>query len=267
MNQQELKNVLDLHRKWILGESAGIRADLSYADLRSLNLSYVDLRYADLSHANFRYADLSFADLRYADLSSANLSFAYLSSADLSSAKLSSADLRFADLRYANLRFADLSYANLRSAKLRFADLRFADLRYADLRFANLSDTKLSFADLSYAELENIKEDYFEVLSVAKVEVPALYKSIVDGKINGSQYEGECACLVGTIANIRKESLEGLTIDLRPNALRLSEKWFMAISEGDTPDSNVVSKIVKEWTEDFMRKNEIVIPVREVIWK
>ena len=77
---EELKEILELHRKW-LNNDGGVRADLRSANLRS--------------------ADLSSADLRSADLSSADLSSADLSSADLRSANLSSADLRSADLRYA----------------------------------------------------------------------------------------------------------------------------------------------------------------------
>jgi len=93
ISEQELKDILDKHGKWLIKENGGERADLSYADLsyanlRSANLRYADLRYANLSYADLRYANLRYADLRYADLS-------------------------YADLRYADLRYADLSSANL----------------------------------------------------------------------------------------------------------------------------------------------------------
>jgi len=102
MDKTEITKILDLHKKWINGDSDGVKANLCFADLRSANLR----------SANLCFADLCFADLRFADLSSANLCFA-----DLSSANLRSADLRFADLSSANLRFADLSSADLSSAK------------------------------------------------------------------------------------------------------------------------------------------------------
>ena len=79
---KNLKEVLELHKKWLNDEKGGIRADLSYAnlndaDLRGANLSYVNLRGADLSGADLRYADLSDANLRYADLS--GIKYNYLS--------------------------------------------------------------------------------------------------------------------------------------------------------------------------------------------
>ena len=100
---KNLKEVLELHKKWLNDEKGGIRADLSYAnlndaDLRGANLSYVNLRGADLSGADLRYADLSDADLRGANLSGANLIGADLSDANLSNADLSDANLRYADL-------------------------------------------------------------------------------------------------------------------------------------------------------------------------
>ena len=98
ISEQELKNILDKHGKWLIKENGGERADLSYADLRYADLRSADLSYANLRYADLRYANLSYADLRYANLSSANLRSANLRYADLSSADLSSADLSSADL-------------------------------------------------------------------------------------------------------------------------------------------------------------------------
>ena len=88
MNQKELQKILDLHKKWINGDTEGQKADLSNADLGSANL--ID---ADLSNADLSSADLSGADLSNADLSNADLRCADLSGADLSDANLSNADL------------------------------------------------------------------------------------------------------------------------------------------------------------------------------
>ncbi len=127
ITQEELKVVLDLHKKYLNKDSSGIKADLSNTDL-----IHADLIHADLSHANLSHADLSYADLRHA-----NLSHADLNDADLRGAKLNNADLSYAILRY-----ADLRGANLRGADLKHADLTNADLRLADLRHADLSSAK-----------------------------------------------------------------------------------------------------------------------------
>ena len=118
-----LDEILGEHKKWILDEEGGLRADLSDADL-----SDADLRGADLSRANLRGANLSRADLSRANLSRADLSRANLRGADLSDADLSDANLRGADLSDADLRGADLSDANLRGANLSRADLDFSCL-------------------------------------------------------------------------------------------------------------------------------------------
>ena len=213
--KEELKNILTLHVKWLLGEPDGIRANLRSADLR--------------------YANLRSADLRYANLSSANLS----------SADLSSANLRYANLRYANLRSADLSSANLSSA----------DLSSADLRYANLSS----------ADLVAIKEQFFKVAEVSFLEILGLYEALNIGTVDGSQYEGECACLVGTIAKIRKENYRNLSIDLRPASSSLSERWFLGIKKGDIPQSNIISKITCEWIEEFCKDKGIELPTYKIV--
>ena len=86
MEENQLKNILKRHQKWIIDEPGGERADLRGADLRG----------ADLREANLREANLWEADLREADLRGANLW---------------EADLREADLRGAYLREADLDYS------------------------------------------------------------------------------------------------------------------------------------------------------------
>ena len=109
----DLKQILELHKKWLNNEDGGKRADLSGADL-------------------------SGADLRSADLGGADLSGAYLSGANLSGANLRGADLSDAYLRGVNLRAANLRSANLRGADLSGSDLSGADLSDANLRRANL---------------------------------------------------------------------------------------------------------------------------------
>ncbi len=190
---------------------------------------------------------LSDANLRGADLSDANLRGANLRDADLSGA-----NLRDADLSGANLRGADLSDANLRDANLRGADLSDANLRGANLRDADLSGANLRGADLSGADLLPIKADFIEVISQAPCEVPALIDALKAGRVDGSTYSGECACLVGTIANARGCSVDAPQFDIPKDESRPVERFFMAIRKGDTPETNAASKLALEWAETWL---------------
>ena len=146
-------------------------------------------------------------------------------------AVLQGADLRDADLRDAVLQGAVLQHADLQGAVLRGADLRDADLRDADLT--------------------PIRDDFWAVLSAQPREVAGLRKAIVEGRINGSSYEGDCACLVGTIANEAKCNFKKLEY-LKPDSSRPIERFFMGIKIGDTPKDNPVSKIALEWLDQWV---------------
>jgi uncharacterized protein YjbI with pentapeptide repeats len=200
---------------WFSAEKKGKRADFSRADLSVANLSWADLSGADLSGANLRGADLSGADLSGANLSGANLSGA-------------------------NLRGADLSGANLSGA---------------DLSGADLSGVDLSVANLSWADLSAIVTDLFEILNSAPEEVAGLLKVLRGGKIDGSAYEGECACLVGTIANLQSCYYEDLP-NIQVNSIRPAERWFLAISPGDTPENSPIAKITEGWIEGWQAANQ-----------
>ncbi|MCA7976779.1 pentapeptide repeat-containing protein [Burkholderia cepacia] len=212
------------------------------AYLRGANLSG-----ADLSGANLRDANLSGADLRDANLSGANLSGADLSGANLSGAYLSGAYLSGANLSGAYLSGAYLSGAYLSGANLSGADLSGADLSGADLSGADLRD-----ANLSGAYLLPIKADFIEVISQAPREVPALIDALKAGRVDGSTYSGECACLVGTIANARGIDVDSSELGIPKDSSRPVERFFMAIRKGDTPETNAASKLALEWAETWL---------------
>jgi len=180
----------------------------------------------------------------------ADLSKADLLGADLSGADLSGANLSWANLSKANLSWADLSKADLSWANLSGADLLGADLSWADLSGANLLGADLSWADLSGANLSIIKNDFWSKLLKLKHEIPAFKEKIKEGKINGSCYEGDCCCFVGSFANIKKVSYKSLE-GVYPDSGSPTERWFLAFKEGDTPENSQVSKITMEWIEEF----------------
>ena len=82
MNSEEIRKMLENHKKWLFNESGGIRADLCGADLTGAYLCGADLRGADLCGADLRGADLRGADLCEADLCGANLREADLRGAE-----------------------------------------------------------------------------------------------------------------------------------------------------------------------------------------
>jgi uncharacterized protein YjbI with pentapeptide repeats len=149
---------------------------------------------------------------------------------------LRDADLRGADLRGADLRGADLRGAYLRGAYLGGADLRGADLRGADLRGAYLSGQK---------------NDFWEILLRAPREIAGLRAALMAGRVDGSTYSGECACLVGTIAKVRGISVDCLE-GIKPDSGRPAEQWFMNIRQGDTPATSHVSALTVQWLDEFV---------------
>ena len=183
------------------------------------------LERAVIDNTDLRYANLTDADLTDADLTGADLT-----GADLTDAKLTGAELRYANLAGANLAGADLTDANLTGAKL----------TGADLTDANLAD----------ANLKPIQNDFYRVISEYPNEVPALREAVIEGRIDGLVYSGECACLCGTIAKAK-----GMRTgkDLPEASINSPiERFFLGIQEGDTPETSQLSAIVLEWIDEFV---------------
>jgi len=156
------------------------------------------------------------------------------------------------DLAGIMLRTADptdvyLEDVNFAGTGLRNTQLTAARLA-SDLKSAEFTNTVLRGSNLRTAELENIREDLWAVLSVASHEVSAIRAALVEGRIDGGTYYGECACLIGTIGNARGCDVYSLG-SLRPAPDRPIEHLFMRLDRGDTPQTNPVAKLIVQWID------------------
>ena len=136
-------------------------------------------------------------------------------------------------------------------ADLRDANLRDADLWGADLRGANLRD----------ANLENIRNDIINnALNLMPNEVPALRQALVDGKVDGAMYNGECGCLFTTLARasgVRRIFSPGSTVsNLKADSSSARERWFMGIRKGDTTENSQIVKTTVQWIDEWIKERE-----------
>ena len=141
------------------------------------------------------------------------------------------------------------------------ADLSGADLSGAYLRGADLSGAYLRGADLSGADLRSVKADFFMILAMGHTEVPHLIKALREGRVDGSTYGGECACLVGTLEN-------GGASGVPHQSDSPAEQWFWPIRKGTKPgdDSEGGFRSAKalEWALEYARLTGIELPADEV---
>ena len=93
-NGENLKYVLESHKKWLYDEHNGSKANLIGEDLRDIDFSYIDLKYV-----NFKSSNLSGSCFKFSDLTGT--------------------DFEYADLRFVNFECADLKYAILNKANLK----------------------------------------------------------------------------------------------------------------------------------------------------
>jgi hypothetical protein len=139
----------------------------------------------------------------------------------------------------------------VRWARKSGADLRDANLSGANLRGANLRDANLRGANLRDANLRSFKADMWMTLAQNRSEVPFLIEALKNGKVDGSQYTGECACLVGTLANAKNAD----PYALEHNSSNPAEIWFAMINEGDKPGDDTgggfAAQKALEWAEEF----------------
>ena len=100
MTQEKLQEILEAHKRWLVGESDGSRANLCDANLCDANLCGANLCDADLCGADLRRANLRGANLRRANLRGANLCGANLCGANLCGAQNLLSAINFLDAHF-----------------------------------------------------------------------------------------------------------------------------------------------------------------------
>lgn len=114
LTDEELKEILNLHKKWLCDESGGVRARLIDVNLKGRCLLGEDLRDAYLENVI----------LEKSNLININLSHAVLINVDLRATSLNDANLSFAKLYKVNLKYADIRGTNFCGAVLEDVSLR-----------------------------------------------------------------------------------------------------------------------------------------------
>jgi uncharacterized protein YjbI with pentapeptide repeats len=168
INGKALDKIIEDHQHWLRKDCTGwknMRADLSFADLHSVDLSNANLPFAILRSASLLYADISRANLQSANLSNANLQYTAAQHTNLQSANLFRTDCRYSDLSFADLQNANLAHASLRAVNLSYADLTCANLLGAEARFAVLYSTHLQNTDMRSVNLKNADVRYANLQS------------------------------------------------------------------------------------------------------
>ena len=224
-----LKEVLELHKKWLEDEKGGKRVDLSDADLSDVDLKNINLRYVFLSDANLIGSNLIGANLEGADLTGA----------DLTGTDLTVANLRGANLRGANLSDADLKYANLKGANLSYANLSYADLSCAHLEDANLSEVKYNHIT-SFFSLQCPEKGSFIGYKKANNKIVELL--ITEDSKRSSTTTRKCRCSKAKVLSIT--SIDG------------KEEYIKVASDYDSNFVYEVGKVIEVKDFDDNRWNE-----------
>jgi hypothetical protein len=91
------------------------------------------------------------------------------------------------------------------------------------------------------------KQNILFILSHLKSEVPYLKEKLISGQVDGTQYEGECACLVGSLGKTKGVNAVCSSIPFYSKGLHnLGEQFFWQIRKGDTPENSEFSKVAVE---------------------
>jgi len=188
-----------------------------------------------------------------ANLEGANLENMELAGVDFRDANLQGANFRNANLRGVTFKRANLKDANFEDAYLSGANFDGADVKGANFNCANCHNANFDNTNLEDANLTVIRDDVRAVLDAAPNEVAGLLRALRNGRIDGSTYHGPCACLVGTLANVRGCTVE--TVGILMDTDRPAERWCLAIKRGHRPDWCPVARITDGWIVAWMTEH------------
>jgi hypothetical protein len=189
----------------------------------------------------------------------ANLSGLDLSNIDFSNSKFDNSKFdnskfynsQFDNSKFYNSKFDNSQFYNSQFYNSQFDNSQFYNSQFDNSQFYNSQFDSASINNLKASgALEPVRFDFFGRLLVLKNEVAFLKQALIEGRVDGSTYTKECSCFMGTAARAKKCSHTELP-GIKPDASSDTERWFMGISKGDTPENSEIVKLTLEWIEEF----------------
>jgi hypothetical protein len=92
-----------------------------------------------------------------------------------------------------------------------------------------------------------------------KHELPYLRDKLVKGEIDGTQYDGDCACLIGSLGHGDESKVDKVckAIPYYEKGLHnYGEQWFWNIKKGDTPKNNEFAEHALKLIDSVLEKNK-----------
>ena len=201
--------------------------------------------------------------IRHLDLSNLDLSGIEFYNTKFDNTKFDNTtfdNTKFDNTKFDNTTFYNTTFYNTKFDNTTFDNTKFDNTTFYNTKFYNTKFDNTTFDEETVKNIisknqqflfENAKDDFFSILLKAIPEIPGLINALKEGKINGSTYSGKCACLVGTIANVKGCAYNDIT-GIIPNANRPAELWFVRIMPGMTPENSAKVKLTLEWIEEFL---------------
>lgn len=214
--------------------------NLEWANFRTYVLEWTNFKWANLRSADFRNSILEWVSFIWADLRWVKFFWAKLKLVNFKWADLRWADFEWADFRWVSFEWADLGWVDFRCSNLEWVNFKWAGLRWVNFEWANL---EWVFGIEDSERANQCRQNIIYILLNLKSEVKWLRKKILKWKINGSQYEWECCCLIGSLWNDNACNIIPYYTKWLHN---LWEQLFYQIKEWDTPKNNIFSKIALE---------------------
>jgi len=176
LNENELREALDLHAAWHTDPGSGRRLELTHVDLKGANLQSAKIYRAILENVDFREANLQGASFHGSEIRSSNFSGSVLDRTDFESTTIEDANFEscmargivLANARVSRTSFdraclenGNLAKSTFRSSSMRATALGTAHLvrwswQAGSLNGANLSSSDLTGARFRDADLRNV---------------------------------------------------------------------------------------------------------------
>lgn len=178
MTQDEMNEILKLHKMWLNGEKNGVRAVIEARDLfdltmiganlqkavisrsfiKNCDMENVDMSNTEILNTTIAYSNMENATLASADMINANMTEVYMPRSNLYKAIIYESTMRDCDIEESNfeqvtLRYSIVKNCNLEKSNMTKADLPFSDMLDCKLTFANLQNANVCYANLTRTRL------------------------------------------------------------------------------------------------------------------
>ena len=243
--------------------------EINQADMSNLNLSNINFNNSKFNQSEFNGSEFNQSEFNQSEFNRSEFNGSEFNQSEFNRSKFNDSNFNQSEFNGSEFNGSEFNRSKFNQSKFNQSEFNQSEFNRSEFNRSKFNQSKFNQSnfnqsefndseldDITFNSLKNLittertKIDFFGRMLILKNEVKYLKEKLISGEIDGTSYDGYCACFIGTCANNKKIKYNEIT-GIKLDAYSPTEIWFFQIKKGDNPENSKFAKLTLDWIEEF----------------